>query len=56
MVDHSLQLQQHQQAARLSRVTHVVQVAISAKIRIARIRKVLVMYSLIHYVSLTLMF
>ena len=48
MVDLSLQLQQHQQVAQLSRVTHLVQVAVSAKtscmfFRLARIRMVLLM-------------
>ena len=46
MVELSLQIQQHQQVAQLSRVTNLVQVAIIARIdfilfRLARIRKVL---------------
>ena len=51
MVELSLQLQQHQQVTQLSRVTHLVQVAVSARtgcmlFRLARIRKVLLMSSL----------
>ena len=60
MVELSLQLQQHQQVTQLSRVTHLVKVAVSARtdcmlFRIARIGKVLLMSSLVRYVSLTLM-
>ena len=48
MVELSLQIQQHQQVAKLSRVTHLVQVAISARtdfmlFRLSRIKKVLLM-------------
>ena len=48
MVELSLQLQQHQQVARLGRVTHLVQVANSAKtssmlFRLVKIRKILLM-------------
>ena len=48
MVDLDLQLQQHQQVAQLSRVTHLAHVAVSTKtccilFRLARIRKVLLM-------------
>ena len=58
MVELSLQIQQHQQVARLSRVTLVVHVALCAitgcmLFRLARIRKVLLMSSLVRYVSLT---
>lgn len=61
MVELSLQLQQHQQFARLIRVTHLVQVAVNARtscilFKLARIRKVLLMYSLVCDKSFTLMF
>ena len=61
MVELSIQIQQHQQVAQLSRVTNLVQVAIIARIdfilfRLARIRKVLLKQSLVRYESLTLMF
>ncbi|MCQ8077614.1 hypothetical protein NP267_24030 [Salmonella enterica] len=56
MVELSLQLQQHQQVARLSRVTHLVQVAVNTKIgcmlsRLARTTKILLMWSLVRYES-----
>ena len=56
MVELSLQFQQHQQVTQLSRVTHLVKVAVSARtdcmlFRLARIGKVLLMSSLVRYVS-----
>ena len=61
MVELGPQLQQHQQVTRLSRVTHLVQVVVSAKtgcmlFRFARIRKILLMLSLVRYESLISMF
>ena len=61
MVELNLHILQHQQVAQLSWVTHLVQVAVSARtdfmlFKLARIRKVLLMQSLVRYESLTLMF
>ena len=61
MVEINLELQQHQQVTRLSRVTHLVLVAVCARtgctlLRLPRITKVLLMQSLVCYESLTLLF
>ena len=61
MVEISLQIQQHQQVAQRNSVTHLVPVAVSSRIgcmlfRLIKIRKVLLMSSLVGYVPLTLMF
>ena len=56
----SLQLQQHQQFAQLSRITHLLEVAVGARIgsmffKISRIRNILHVV-MVCYESLTLMF
>ena len=59
IVELSTQLQQQQQVAWLSKVTHLIQVMINVKtisilFRVTRIRLILLMYSLVRYESLIL--